>query len=564
MPLAQDDTQNTPTAFRIGDWEVLPPLNELRRGESIERIEPKAMALLVLLARRADEVVSRDELFSAVWPGLVVSDDTLTQAIIKLRKALGDRARAATYIQTIPKKGYRLIAEVNFDQAPSSSLAAETRLRKGVGRWWPFAGLMIGVFGLLLAAAALLFPMRGPVDESDAREMSDAPVESGLPTLSVLPFTALGETEDDLILAQGLTLDLVTDLSKLSGLWVIGSRSILGQSAESAQRVRARYRVSGDVQRSGGRLRIHVRLFDAETNLQIWSDRFNRPFIDLFTMQEEISRQIAAALTLQVSETEHRRLAQRYTRNVEAYEAFLRGQSLLLVRQRPENDLARAMYRRAITLDPTFGRAYAGLALTYAADYRNQWVEDGPSALKKAWEMAVNARKMDPEIPEVYWVLAYVNAQQRNHHEALELLAKAVSLDQSFADAYALMGGINTYIGKPEKSVDLLRTAIRLNPEAGYLYFLLLGRAYFFTGDWDQAGINLREALARNPANLEARVFLAATEGRSGDREGAVWEAEEILALEPGYSTRSWLETYPMVDRGQQDALLSALADLGL
>jgi len=564
MPLAQDDTQNTPAAFRIGDWEVLPPLNELRRGESIERIEPKAMALLVLLARRADEVVSRDELFSAVWPGLVVSDDTLTQAIIKLRKALGDRARAATYIQTIPKKGYRLIAEVNFDQAPSSSLAAETRLRKGVGRWWPFAGLMIGVFGLLLAAAALLFPMRGPVDESDAREMSDAPVESGLPTLSVLPFTALGETEDDLILAQGLTLDLVTDLSKLSGLWVIGSRSILGQSAESAQRVRARYRVSGDVQRSGGRLRIHVRLFDAETNLQIWSDRFNRPFIDLFTMQEEISRQIAAALTLQVSETEHRRLAQRYTRNVEAYEAFLRGQSLLLVRQRPENDLARAMYRRAITLDPTFGRAYAGLALTYAADYRNQWVEDGPSALKKAWEMAVNARKMDPEIPEVYWVLAYVNAQQRNHHEALELLAKAVSLDQSFADAYALMGGINTYIGKPEKSVDLLRTAIRLNPEAGYLYFLLLGRAYFFTGDWDQAGINLREALARNPANLEARVFLAATEGRSGDREGAVWEAEEILALEPGYSTRSWLETYPMVDRGQQDALLSALADLGL
>ena len=146
--------------------------------------------------------------------------------------------------------------------------------------------------------------------------------------------------------------------------------------------------------------------------------------------------------------------------------------------------------------------------------------------------MARTALEIDPEIPEVYWVLAYVSTQQRQHEKAIGLLRKAISLDRSFADAYALMGGISTYVGRPEETLGPIRTAIRLNPDAGYLYYLLLGRAYFFLNDVEQARINLNEASERNPTNLETRIYLAAVLESTGDHEGAVWEMEEILALD--------------------------------
>jgi tetratricopeptide (TPR) repeat protein len=157
-----------------------------------------------------------------------------------------------------------------------------------------------------------------------------------------------------------------------------------------------------------------------------------------------------------------------------------------------------------------------------------------------------------------------VSTQQRQHEDAIALLRKAISLDPSFADAYALMGGINTYVGRPEETLGAIRTAIKLNPDAGYLYYLLLGRAYFFLGDWEQARINLHEALARNPSNLEARVYRAAVLESSGDHDGAAWEAEEIFALDANFMARDWLKTYPMTDPHQAVQLLSVLKNLGL
>jgi tetratricopeptide (TPR) repeat protein len=222
------------------------------------------------------------------------------------------------------------------------------------------------------------------------------------------------------------------------------------------------------------------------------------------------------------------------------------------------------MYRKALALDPAFGRAYAGLALTYAADYRNHWTDRGPDALARALELAETAFRIDPEILETQWVVAYVHTQNRRHAQAIGHLNQAISLDPSFADAYALLGSIHTYIGEPAEAIPLVRTAIQLNPEAGYLYYLVLGRAYLFRGDAEQAGINLREALARNAANLEIHVYLAATLALTGDKAAAEWEAEEIRALEPGFSIDKWLQSYPMTDDGQKLRLRSLLAQAGL
>jgi DNA-binding winged helix-turn-helix (wHTH) protein/TolB-like protein/Tfp pilus assembly protein PilF len=565
--------------FQVGTWTVRPTSNELLSDGKIVQIEPKVMALLVYLATRAGQVISREQLFNTLWPGVYVGDDTLTQVIIKLRKALGDDAKSARYVQTIPKKGYRLTAPVQAasrsgsQASGSQGLAIDSTDARRIRSLWRLATILavtlaIGLVGTL---TWLFSDQQSPDVKAVATNLASGS-DDGRPTISVLPFEPVGETagetaggaEDQTNLAQGLTLDLITDLSKLSGLWVIGPRSVLGQATSEGADAQARYIVSGNVQRTPGEVRIYARLIDTHTGRQLWSERYRRPPQELFHVQEQISRQIVTALSLKITETEHRRLAQRYTRNLDAYESFLQGQSLLLVRQRAENDQARERYRRAIALDPNFGRAYAGLALTFAADYRNQWTDDPAAALERAREMAQTALQIDPEIPEVYWVLAYVSAQRRDHPKALSLLRKAISVDQSFADAYALMGGIETYIGRPTETLELLRAAIRLNPDAGYLYFLLLGRAYFYLGDWEQARINLSEALARNPSNLEAHVYLMATLESSGDHDTAAWEAEEIRALEPGFAPRRWLATYPMTDVKQQQQLLAALSAAGI
>jgi len=128
---------------------------------------------------------------------------------------------------------------------------------------------------------------------------------------------------------------------------------------------------------------------------------------------------------------------------------------------------------------------------------------------------------------------------------------------------YALMGGVHTYIGQPAETVRLLRTAMRLNPQAGYLYFLLLGRAYLFLGDLEQARVNLKQAMARNPVNLETHVYLAALDALAGDKGAAAWEAEEIRALQSNFSMRRWIDNYPMTDETQRAKLLGALGQAG-
>ena len=553
--------------LRIGDWTVEPALNELSAEGKSVKLEPKAMSVLIYLADRAGQVVGREALLAGLWPGVVVGDDALTQVVIKLRKALGDTPEKPAYIQTISKRGYRLIAPVvRSETTPSARIpdsAAPRAQSKQRVAWIAAAGTAV----LLLAAAgvwwtnsehrASALPRHPAIPDTEAA--GDAQ-----PTVTVRAFESVGDDPQAALLARGITADLITDLSKLSGLRVIDLLPLGGKaSADTPASIPPiRYIVSGTVQRVDQRLRLHVYLTDGETGKQLWSERFDRAPSALFAIQDELGPKVLQILPAKVSEAELRRVAQRHTRNLEAFEYFQRGQAALLVRQKAENETARDMFRRAIALDAAFARAYAGLALTYAADYRNQWTGDGPAALDRALEMARTAYQINPDIRETYWVLAFVHMERRQHEQALQYLHTAVQLYPSFADGYALMGGIDTYIGRPADTVPLLRTAMRLDPEAGDLYFLLLGRAYLFLGDLEQARVNLEHALARNPVNLEAHVYMAALHVLAGDNGAAAWEAEEIRTLRPGFSSRAWLETYPMTDAAQRTKLVEALGQL--
>jgi DNA-binding winged helix-turn-helix (wHTH) protein/TolB-like protein/cytochrome c-type biogenesis protein CcmH/NrfG len=524
------------SGLRIGEWWADPTTNELRRAGDTVRIEPRAMEVLMALAGRPGEVVSREQLLAQAWPGVVVGDEALTQSVIKLRRALGDSPRAPVYIETISKRGYRLIAPVGGQPAPLPHRALRWRWAAGVA--------------VLAGALAAAYYLGVPEDQRAFAEVA-TPL-----TVTVMPFEAVGPGREHDYLARGIGSDLMTDLSRLPGLQLISPAA--GKAADAA------YVVAGSVQRDGSSLRINVRLTNSSTGQQIWTARYDRPFGDLFALQSEITRSVAEHLPGRITEAERQRLAKRHTHDPQAYDYFLRGQALFLVRRTQDNREARALFARALELDPKFARAYAALAMTYAMDYRYQSSAEASAPLRRALELAETAREIDPGIPEVYWALGFVQAQSRRHEQALDSLRKAVALNPSYADAYAFMGGIHTYIGQPAKSIPLLRTALRLNPDGGHLYYLLIGRAYLFENDIEQALFNLRQAHMRNADDLECRLFLAAALAANGERAEAEWEAAQIQTLEPGFSAREWLKTYPLTSASHQEKLLGLLARAGL
>jgi DNA-binding winged helix-turn-helix (wHTH) protein/TolB-like protein len=535
----------------IGDWRVSAATNELSRAGATVRIEPKAMEVLALLASRAGDVVSRKELLAAVWPGAIVGDEALTQSIIKLRRALGDSPRAPAYVETISKRGYRLIAPV---RACEEGRRAPERPRRRLATGWLVAAALVA---LVPAGAYIWHAFAPPAPVGGAADAWNDP-RGGVFTVSVLPFEALGSSAGQADLARGISSDLMTDLSRVQELRLIAATA--GAPAPRS----ARYLVSGSVERAADILRINVRLTDSRTGQQLWSERYERPYGDLFALQDQISRRLSAMLPVKLDQAARQQIAKRYTRSLEAYDDFLRAQALFLVRQADANAEARAEYRKAIDRDPSFARAYAGLAMTYAMQDRLQPGADPGVPLHKAYELAATAREIDPDIPEVYWALAFVDVQRRRHEEALDLLRRAIELNRSYADAYALMAGIYTYVGHPSESIPLLRTAMRLNPSGGYLYYLNLGRAYLFENDVEQALINLREATARNRPDLETRILLAAALAAAGDGADAEWEADQIRTFEAGFSLRRWLDAYPLTDPGERKRLEALLARSGL
>ena len=349
-------SDSAPLALRIGDWCVNAAANELTRNGEIVRLEPKAMEVLVFLADRAGQVVSREDLLAALWPGAVVGDDALTQAVIKLRKSLGDTARSPQYIETISKRGYRLNARVERLRMGQGLASVSAREKdpaepgrdhaRSARRTTKIAALLV----LLIAGGAAIYVLRehtGGIDTEAPFLEDTAERWTVLPTISVKPFETVGDDRAETYLARGIAADLATDLSRLSGLRVISAQT--GPRIESGSAgftvPTARYVLSGSVQRVSRSLRVNVRLIDGKSSQQLWAERYDRSLQDLVAVQEEIIGRLVQVLPVQVSEAERQRLARRYTRNLEAYDYFLRGKAAFLARQPAENEAARSGYQ---------------------------------------------------------------------------------------------------------------------------------------------------------------------------------------------------------------------------
>jgi len=563
------------TRFHVGDWLADPSANELRRGDDTLRLEPKVMRVLCVLAEKPGAVVSREELESRVWTGLVVSYDALSNTIIKLRKAFGDDSREPRYIETISKSGYRLIAAVEAVQTGEpkpegvefESAAAAVSRKPFPARRMVLVGALLLV--LLLALGGLWLASqedRKPANSLDTETV----VNRTRPGIAVLPFDNLSADPEQEYFSDGITEDLITDLSKLSGLLVVARNSAFAYkgSLEDEQAIGRElgvdYLLKGSVQRAGDRIRINVRLSDSRNGNNLWAERFDRKMGDIFAIQDELAAQIVSALEIEIAPEDRRRLTRDYVASVQAYDEFLRGLDHHGRRSFDDNTLSKVHYRKAIELDPGFARAYLGLALGYTREVLDGWDLTARESLDQAASLADKAERLDPSLPQIYFVKGQVELVRRNYAAAIRHAEHAISIQPNYADAHALLGWILHFAGRPRDGLASMERAMRLNPRAPSIYRMVRGVLHYSMGDADRALEDLVPAVDANPNFQQLRIWVAAAYAAAGRLEEAQWQSGEIQALYPGYSTSFVERGFPIRDPAYLDRFVDDLRNAGL
>lgn len=557
---AKTDPAPSTTPFYMADWEILAASDRIRRGDTEIKLEPKVMAVLVCLADRRGELVTREQLEREVWGGTVVGYDALTSSIIKLRKALGDNPRHPRFIETVSKKGYRLIAPVRRTHEPGSPpvvpVPAPTVKRS---RRMQLAGLVI----VVIAAAGLAVFFRADL-------LRPAPVVPDKPSIVVLPFGNLGNDPAQAYFTDGITADITTSLSKLSGLFVIAASSAQSYREppadikQMAETLGVRYVLEGNARRNGNRLRVNVQLVDAATGFQLWAERYDRDMQHVLDVQDDVTAKIVNALSVELTEAERQRGARRYTINVEAYDEFLRGQSLY-VRSTPEDNLqARALFQQAINRDLGFARAYGAMALSYVDESRFGWGKNPATALERAFELANKAVVLDDQLPQAYRALSYVYLHKREYPRSVDAIQRAIALDPNDADGRASLALTHIYNENYETAIRILREAMQLNPHYPARYASALGHAYYFLGQHENAVTTLRDAIERNAHYLSSHIFYTAALIRLGRNDEATWTATQVRSLSPNFSAENVSGMFPIKDPAKLRALVDDLKRAGL
>lgn len=550
--------------FFVDDWRVSPSMGVLARGKETARLEPKAMEVLVYLAAHPNEVVTREQLERDVWLGAVVGYDAVTNTVIKLRKALGDNARRPRFIATIPKLGYQLIAEVAH---PGDNDDANALGGQGVaGTPRQLVPQKNGViFGAILAVATLSLLAAGVWLWSAEGERDTAPS-----SIVVLPFEYFGDDPNQEYLADGMTEDIITDLSRLADMRVIASNTSMalrGRQVTPKQvgaDLDVQFALKGSIRRLGDNLRANVQLINTKTGFNVWAQRYDRQATELFAVQDEVTRSIVEALAVKMTSREQSRLAKRATDNLKAYDYFQEGQRLVKLSSAETNARAREMYRKAIELDMHYGRAYGALAVTLALDFRRGWAESPIEALDHAFQLANRAVALDDSVPQTYWALGFVHLARKEFDQAEQAVAQALAIAPYYADGYGLLALIKAFRGDAAKAIELNDRAIRYNPFYSFEYLVTYGIAYYMQGDYDAAIEVLERGQERNPSAIRMKVPLAASYVRAGRQDDAEWVAEEVQILSPTTTVRSIEKAIPIAQPAFKQALLQDLRKAGI
>ncbi|KAB2914150.1 MAG: tetratricopeptide repeat protein [Hyphomicrobiaceae bacterium] len=597
----------TARPFRLGDCDIDPASCRVRNGGQVVKLQPQAVAVLSYLAARPGQVITRDEIESAVWEGRTVGYDALTGTMFKLRKALGDDPKSPRLIETISKRGYRLLTEPQpaaepFDDlwtpeelpaaeplpergapvaasemAPSPpgdllpasapagpgaerpSLLRHVRKRLAAPGYASVAAL-VALLVLLAAGIALRsMPQRAVVTAAPATAKS---------SIVVLPFRLLGEPAKGDYLADGLTDDLTTALAMRSDLLVISREAAFiykGQEVSDTNlgaRLDVRYVLRGTIHRGGTGLRINARLIDTAKGQHVWAEQF-----DGVELNDNIARRIVDSLIEHIApRSQHAVDAPGLptTRSPEAYDAFLAGrQHFYAYSNKSENEKARALFEQALQYDRDFALAHAMLGWTYVFEAMNGWSKDRASSLQKALANAQKAISINKDIPMTYFVTGMAYREQGEYIKALVEAQKAIALDPNYANGHVLVASLLYYTGRPEESIEPVRKAMRLNPHYPFNFNFHLGQAYFVLHRYDDAIKAFQAGIAKNPGAERLHVWLAAALAHAGRIEDAKWEVEQVLMLNPNFSLAAIAKVFPFKNKTDADHFLGGLRKAG-
>lgn len=354
------------------------------------------------------------------------------------------------------------------------------------------------------------------------------------PTVAVLPFANLGGDPAQQFFSDGITQDIITELSRFRSLYVIAAHSAFsqrasaGQPTQAANQLGATYVLQGSIRRAGDRVRALVDLVDAATGENVWSERFDGDLRDIFAIQDEIVGRIAASLHARLEAQEADRASRKPPQDLEAYDYVLKG---FLANQRythDDNALARRMFEKALALAPDYPRAIAGLASAYLYGW---FLTERREGLDRAFELARRALQLDPADAWCHYILGRIHLHLRNFALAEHFYARSLELNPNDADVLASRGLMHAYLGEPDAAVADVEAAMRLNPYHPDWYYENLGFAHLVAKRYEAAVATLRR-VDRPPSWILA--YLAAALARLGRLEEAASAVARALALEPG------------------------------
>lgn len=506
--------------FRFEDWTAYPSRHVLLGPRGEVRLEPKVMQLLEYLARDPGKVVERDELLEAIWDGRAITDEPLSRCVFLLRRALGDSARNPTYIETIPKRGFRLLCDVqplSDARFEVNASAAETTTGKkgpGFGRRRMLLYALVGVLIAALVGIAYRLTLPALTSAPDISVEGARATAAPAHSVAVLPFENLSERTEDRYFVDGLHDEVMTQLAKLSSLEKVIAQTTMEQYRNSSKPVSTIGReldvaavLEGGVQRAGDRMRINVQLISVDSDQILWAESYDRQLTveNLFEVQGQIARQVARSLVGTFTLEESDRLGEFPTTSLEAYEAYLHGKQGI-ARATSESLLQAAGHlERAVSLDPSFAEAQAALAEAYWTYQRHTFgkLPEGVSEdnVKQRIDIAL---ELDPMLgfahamrgkwlaredgPEV-WLARDGNPEAEREFE------KAVELSPGDPDVYLAFGD---FVEDRERKVELYRRGLRIDPQSARLSHAI-GYQLFELFRADEAFMHFERAIEYDP-----------------------------------------------------------------
>ena len=510
----------------------------------------RAFDVLLFMVERPGDLLDKAAILKAVWPTTVVEESNLSQCVFALRKGLGDTASEHRFIATVPGRGYQFVAQVNAsapigDTPPfpgDATPAAAGAMSGGNRRVWLIAGAALV---LLASLGYLLWPRETAQPSSAAVSPLSDPTEL-LKTIAVLPFADLSPAQDMEYLADGLAEELMSSLTKVGRLKVVGRRSAFtfkGRN-EDVRVIGAQLKVAsileGSVRKDGERLRISAQLSRTADGFSLWSETYDRKLVDVLDIQASIARDVVAALDPMGRAKKNQSERANLTRNPDAYAAYLRG--LHLFRQE-ETDLPRSCneLKRAVTLDPQFAMAHARLARCY--EFMAYRTAGNYEELKSLAHASVErALQLDPTLAELWWMHWFSERQNTLFVVTAARLERAVASDPDDAEAIFALGSVYRRLGRREDAYRMFERAYFADPLWPSSIYPLAQSSYSWKGD-RQRFLDLIAQAERiapdSPTPSDLLAQLAFIEGRALDWDRLVARQVELGPRE--LSMQGWL-----------------------